>query len=63
MREGGIFLHYSKENVPLNLLEIQLTSDCNLSCIYCGNSPKLRSSSTSWLPLEIIKKAILTLKP
>ncbi|WP_053955707.1 radical SAM protein [Inediibacterium massiliense] len=53
----------SKTYHPLNLLEIQLTSDCNLSCIYCGNSPKLRSDHKNWLPLEVIQETILKLKP
>lgn len=43
------------------LLEIQLTGRCNLSCIYCGNSPEYTNSET--IQLDMALKAINELEP
>lgn len=43
------------------LLEVQLTPDCNLSCVYCGNDPKLRTEPI--ISKKLIMKAIDELSP
>lgn len=43
------------------LLEIQLTGRCNLSCVYCGNSPQYTNSET--IQLNMALKAINELDP
>lgn len=44
-------------------LEVQLTSQCNLNCYYCGNSPKKKASHIKTADFSIIKKCINDLNP
>ena len=49
--------------IKLEKLEVQITSNCNFKCYYCGNNPLMRNESISLLDYDVFKKCVDELNP